>query len=166
MQELDPERMKLVKGGLPQKFAERVSFQTSGQKQVGQEDDILTLWKEFQKCYPTKQKALDALSKNTAVILPQLNAPSKIKGTFAQLKQRFGQKGAQEIVEKNPGILVCSPQGLLKQSDKQILDAANLVETLDKNKPIIQALAGAVWIGILLAVGTRIGTVGATPPGL
>ena len=109
---------------------------------------------------------LDALGKNTAVILPQLNAPSKIKGTFAQLKQRFGQKGAQEIVEKNPGILVCSPQGLLKQSDKQILDAANLVETLDKNKPIIQALAGAVWIGILLAVGTRIGTVGATPPGL
>ena len=158
MQELDPERMKLVKGGLPRKFAERVSFQTSGQKQVGQEDDILTLWKEFQKCYPNKTKALEALTKNTAVILPQLNSPRKIKGTYAQLKKRFGKKGVDEILEKNPGVLVCSPESLLKQSDKEILDAANLVETLENNKPIIRVLAGAVWFSILGSVAYRIST--------
>ena len=79
---LDPAREKLVKGGLPLKFAERVSFQSSGQRIAGQEDKILTLWKEFKKCYPSEKVAQDMLSKNTAVILPQLNSPTKIKGTY------------------------------------------------------------------------------------
>ena len=34
---VDEARLKLIKGGLPQKFAERVSFQSSGQRQAGQE---------------------------------------------------------------------------------------------------------------------------------
>ena len=38
---LDPAREKLVKGGLPQKFAERVSFQSSGQRIPDQEVKIL-----------------------------------------------------------------------------------------------------------------------------
>ena len=46
---LDAAREKLIRGGLPQKFAERVSFQSSGQRIAGQEDEILILWKEFQK---------------------------------------------------------------------------------------------------------------------
>ena len=75
---------------------------------------ILTLWEEvfFKKCYKNEEVEREMLSKNTAVILPQLNSPQKIKGTYALLKKRLGKKVAQEVVTKNPGVLVCSPQGL------------------------------------------------------
>ena len=78
---LDPAREQLVKGGLPLKFAERVSFQSSGQRIPDQEKMILALWKEFKKCYKSEEVAREMLSKNTAVILPQLNSPAKIKAT-------------------------------------------------------------------------------------
>ena len=162
---LDPAREKLVKGGLPLKFAERVSFQSSGQRIAGQEDMILTLWKEFKKCYPSEAVAQQMLSKNTAVILPQLNSPSKIKGTYALLIKRLGKKQAQEIVQKNPGVLVCSPTALAKESDESIIKAANFVESVENNKPLITAASGLLYASILGAFAYRIGTVGATPPG-
>merc|ERR1719272_957304 len=162
---LDPAREKLVKGGLPLKFAERVSFQSSGQRIVGQEEMILTLWKEFKKCYPSEAVAQQMLSKNTAVILPQLNSPSKIKGTCALLVKRFGKKQAQEIMQKNPGVLVCSPTALAKESDESIIKAANFVESVENNKPLITAASGLLYASILGAFAYRIGTVGATPPG-
>ena len=42
-----------------------------------QEEKILTLWKEFKKCYKNEAVAQSMLAKNTAVILPQLNSPAK-----------------------------------------------------------------------------------------
>ena len=162
---LDPAREKLVKGGLPQKFAERVSFQSSGQRIAGQEEMILTLWKEFKKCYPSEAVAQQMLSKNTAVILPQLNSPTKIKGTYALLKKRLGKKVAQEVVTKNPGVLVCSPEGLAKESDEAIIKAANFVESVENNRPLITAASGLLYASIIGAFAYRIGTVGATPPG-
>ena len=162
---LDPARAKLVKGGLPVKFAERVSFQSSGQRIAGQEEMILTLWKEFKKCYPSEAVAQQMLSKNTAVILPQLNSPAKIKGTYALLVKRLGKKQAQEIIQKNPGVLVCSPTALAKESDESIIKAANFVESVENNKPLITAASGLVYAAILGSFAYRIGTVGACPPG-
>ena len=162
---LDPAREKLVKGGLPVKFAERVSFQSSGQRIAGQEEMILTLWKEFKKCYPSEAVAQQMLSKNTAVILPQLNSPAKIKGTYALLIKRLGKKQAQEIITKNPGVLVCSPTALAKESDESIIKAANFVESVENNKPLISAASGLVFASIIGAFAYRIGSVGACPPG-
>lgn len=190
---LDPAREQLVKGGLPLKFAERVSFQSSGQRIPDQEKMILALWKEFKKCYKSEEVAREMLSKNTAVILPQLNSPAKIKGTWARrtnphlfprlpsvarplrppiwllryalLNKRLGKAKAADVVTKNPGVLVCSPDALAKETDESIIKAAELVATLDANKPIIRAIAGAVWFGIIGAVAYRINVVGAVPPG-
>ena len=162
---LDPAREKLIKGGLPQRFAERVSFQSSGQRIAGQEEMILTLWKEFKKCYPSEAVAQRMLSKNTAVILPQLNSPSKIKGTYALLNKRLGKKQAQEVITKNPGVLVCSPEGLAKESDEAIINAANFVESVENNRPLITAASGLFFASIIGSVAYRIGTVGASPPG-
>jgi hypothetical protein len=205
---VDEARLKLIKGGLPQKFAERVSFQSSGQRQAGQEEEILILWREFKKCYPSEKVALQMLSKNTAVILPQLNSPRKIKGTYALLQKRLGKAATSELLLKNPGVLVCSPEGLAKLSDKvggkartrmmhvalkpsrsghelqgprpervgsltrrypamchrlsppqEILDAAELVASLEANKPLIGALSGLVGVLIIGAIAARIGTV-------
>ena len=58
---------------------------------------------------------------------------------------------------KNPGVLCNSPAGLAKCTDQEILDAANLVETLDANKPLINALAGLVLV-LVLAAGLYRGT--------
>ena len=66
---------------------------------------------------------------------------------------------AAEIIEKNPGVLVCSPEGLLKQSDEEIVKAADLVATLEANKPLISAVSGAFLLSIVLSVGFRIGVV-------
>ena len=99
------------------------------------------------------------LVKNTAVILPQLNSPTKIKGTNALLIKRFGKKGASAIKLKNPGILVCSPQGLEKQSDKEIADAAELVVTLENNKPLLQAVSSVLLLSIVGSLVYRIGTI-------
>lgn len=58
-------------------------------------------------------------------------------------------------------MLVCSPVALAKESDESIIKAADFVATLDANKPIIRAVAGAVWFGIIGAVAYRINVVGA-----
>ena len=63
------------------------------------------------------------LSKNTAVILPTLNSPRKIKGTYALLNKRLGKKAAADLLLKNPGVLVCSPEGLEKQSSAERVEA-------------------------------------------
>lgn len=97
--------------------------------------------------------------------MDRLNSPRKIKGTYALLKKRLGNKAAAQLVQKNPGVLVCSPEGLAKQSDKDILGAADLVDTLEKNKPLINAAALLVWVSILGSIGYRIASVGASPPG-
>ena len=108
------------------------------------------------------------------------------------LNKRLGKAAAAEVLLKNPvsdpsnyrarrcarcveqleppprvcqGVLVCSPESLDKQSNEDIVDAANLVETLENNKPIINAIAGVVWFGILGAFAYRIGTAGGCPPG-
>ena len=152
--------------GLPPGIADRLSFQTGGQKKAGQEKEILILWKAFKACYPNADAAAEALSKNTAVILPSFNSPTKIKGTYSLLVSRFGKAEATEIITKNPGVLVCSPAGLKTETDESIRGAANLVETLDKNKGVIKAVAGAFWFALVGCIAYGIATKGATPPGM
>ena len=86
---------------------------------------------------------------------PQLSSPTKIKGTYALLKKRFGKKGAADIIYRNPGVLVCTPMAMEKQSDEDILKAVDLVEFLDANKGIIKAVATTFYLSFvaLLAYG-------------
>ena len=55
---------------------------------------------------------------------------------------------AQELILKNPGVLICSPMSLAKESDDSIRNAASLVETLDANRDLVKFVAGAT--GVLL----------------
>ena len=132
--------------GVPVKIAERVSFATSGIKQADQVREVEILWKEFKKCYANEALAIEAVTKNAAVLQPQLNSPTKIKGTYKQLQSRFGKAGATDIITRNPGVLVCSPAGLLKQSDEEIMKAVDLVEFLDNNKGPIKVISATVYL--------------------
>ena len=57
---------------LPEGIAARVSFQTGGYKQAGQEEEIQILWNTFSACYPTLEQAEVAVNRNSAVILPNV----------------------------------------------------------------------------------------------
>ena len=103
----------------------------------------------FRKCYATEQLALDAVTKNAAVLQPQLNSPRKITGTYQLLQKRFGKAGAADIIQRNPGVLVCSPASMEKQSDEEILKAVDLVEFLDSNKGTIKAIATFTWLSFV-----------------
>ena len=140
-------------GTLPPGIAERVSFQTGGYKQAGQAAEIKILWDTFKACYPSEEAAEAAVNKNSAVILPNLNSPTKITGTYNLLLERFGEAEALDIITKNPGILVCTPGSLSDQSNDDIRNAAQLVTTLESNRGLIKA-----WIGFSFISFPLLGT--------
>ena len=88
-------------------------------REVGDEDEIRQLWVTFKKCYPSKTLAVEAAEKNSNVFNPQLNSPTKISGTYKLLVQRFGKREAQSIIQRNPGVLICSPQSLKSESNEK-----------------------------------------------
>jgi len=149
------------KRGLPPGLADRTSFQTSTIKQADQDEKIAILWKEFKKCYPNEKAATEAVFKNAAVVLPQINSPTKIKGTFALLNKRLGKKVALEVITKNPGVLCCTPLSLEKQSDKDIIGAADLVEKIEENKGAIQVVAGLFIFSVPTAIFYKIALINA-----
>lgn len=146
-----------AEGELPPGIAQRLSFQTGGYKQAGQAEEFLILWNTFKQCYPNEEMAERALDRNTAVLAPQLNSPNKIIGTYEFLLERFGEEGMLEVITKNPGILACTPQSLKSQSNDDILKAANLVVSLEDNKPIIAGFIGVSFVSFPLLVGWQVG---------
>jgi hypothetical protein len=148
-------RAKRMPKGLPPKIADRVSFATSGIKTANQVEEVEILWKTFRQCYASEALAIDAATKNAAVLQPQLNSPTKIKGTYKLLCDRFGKKGAADVIQRNPGVLVCTPASMAKQSNEDILKAVELVEFLDANKGTIKAVSTALYLSFvaLLAYG-------------
>jgi len=114
---------------IPEVVIGKARLALATKRTVGDEDEIRILWQTFKKCYPNEKMAIEAAEKNSNVFNPQLNSPTKITGTFALLSKRFGKKGAQELIMRNPGILICTPRSLEKESDgepalrKRILEA-------------------------------------------
>ena len=159
-------RTREIPKGLPVKLADRVSFATSGIKTANQIEEVGILWKEFRKCYASENLAIEAATKNAAVLQPQLNSPTKIKGTYALLKRRFGNKGAADIIQRNPGVLVCTPASMEKQSDEEILKAVELVEWLDANKGLIKAVSTTIYLSFVALISYGVAAKGNPEYGL
>ena len=54
-------------------------------------------------------------------------------GVFDYLESELGTEGAQDVVNKNPGVLSCSPSAIKQSSIDDIIkaaDAVNSIETL------------------------------------
>ena len=147
-----PRAATVIAGDIPDVVIGKTRLALATKREVGDEDEMRTLWKTFRKCFPNEKMAIEAAEKNTNVFNPQLNSPRKIKGTFALLKKRLGNKGAQELIMKNPGVLICSPESLSKESNESILQSAELIAVLDANKPLIRIIArttGFLLIGLI-----------------
>jgi hypothetical protein len=145
-------REKIMPKGVPPAIADRISFATSGIKTANQIEEIEILWKAFKQCYANEALAIEAVSKNSAVLQPQYNSPRKIKGTYALLQKRFGKAGATDIITRNPGILICSPEGMEKQSDEDIMKGVELVEWTYNNKGAINLASQLYGIFLILFI--------------
>uniref|UniRef100_A0A7S0NTH0 Uncharacterized protein n=1 Tax=Calcidiscus leptoporus TaxID=127549 RepID=A0A7S0NTH0_9EUKA len=147
------------KGGLPPGIADRLSFQTGGYKQANQAEESLILWDLFKGCYPSEEAAIAAVNKNSLVLNPSMNSPSKITGTYQLLLDRFGPEGATNIITKNPGILSCVASSVAQQSDADILRAAEFVVAVEENKELVKLAIFGLGFAFFNLIGYRIGTV-------
>ena len=85
------------------------------------------LWAAFRSCYATEGDAIAAAALNTGTILPYLNSPGNIYGSYEVLVDLLGREGAQDVCSKNPGVLQCSPIALRRESPEAIVKAADQV---------------------------------------
>merc|ERR1719174_2019271 len=112
---------------LPHEVAEQISAETN----LPQTEQ---LWATFRTCYATEELAVKAALRNTGTILPYLNVPRNIAGSYEVLVEAFGEEAAQDVIQKNPGILQCSPEGLAQQAEKDpeaILRAAKFIDAVE-----------------------------------
>ena len=145
-------RQKEMPKGVPPAIADRISFATSGVKTANQIEEVGILWKTFKACYANEKLAVEAVTRNAAVLQPQYNSPRKIKGTYKLLQKRFGKKGATDIITRNPGVLICSPESMEKQSDDEIMKAVALVEWTYENKGAINVASQLYGIFLIIFI--------------
>eukprot|EP00962_Isochrysis_galbana_P060983 scaffold36090_cov140-Isochrysis_galbana.AAC.3 len=92
------------------------------------------LWAAFSTCYATEEDAIAAAKRNTGTILPYLNSPSNIYGSFAYIEQELGIDAAREVCRQNPGVLQCDPRAICQTSGADIARAAKAVDTVESLK--------------------------------
>ena len=68
---------------------------------------VVPLWKELRKCYPTEAEAIAAAKKQPLVILPFINTPDNIRFNMQILCEEvgFSKEERMDIITKNPGVL-------------------------------------------------------------
>jgi hypothetical protein len=119
--------------------------------------EIDAIWSAFESAYGSRDRALEASRRNSQVLLPFINRPSTISGAHAVLVQLFGKAGALDIITKNPGVLACNPASLARASKQDIINAANLVNSIDTMPPNIKSgIPFLTLLAIVGAVGTRL----------
>ena len=76
--------------------------------------DVNQMWSAFETVYGSRERAEAAANRNVKVLLPFLNSPETIRGSYAVLVDMLGKEEASEIIVKNPGVLSCAPEDLAK----------------------------------------------------
>ena len=60
-------------------------------------------------CYDTEAEAISAAERSMSTVLPYLNRPSNIVGSYRVLCDKLGADGARSVINKNPNVLSCNP---------------------------------------------------------
>ena len=113
------------------------------------------LWAAFRSCYATEGDAIEAAKRNTGTILPYLNSPGNIYGSYEYLAEILGVEGAQEVCRQNPGVLQCDPRALRQTTGESIVRAAKAVDAFESVKlpPVVRAAHAP---RLSFACGTRL----------
>jgi len=99
------------------------------------------LWCALRSCFDSDEEAIAAASRNTGTILPYLNSPSNIYGSYEVLEGMLGRDGAKDVCTKNPGILQCNPRTLARDDASNIARAADVVDA-------VESVLGAIPAGL------------------
>jgi len=113
---------------------------------------VRVLWAELTRVYPDEAAAIRAVQRNSAIVLPYLNRPSNIAGSWAVVSELMSEEEALQVITDNPGVLSANPIALRKSSADDIRRAASLVVGVDALPlPVRFALsAGAVLAVVAL----------------
>lgn len=103
---------------------------------------VCLLWAQLLSVYPTEAAAKEAVVRNSAIVLPYLNRPFHIDGSWEVLKTMMSEEEALEVITKNPGILACIPAALKTSNKLAVLTTARAVDTVDNLWP-----EGLKWPG-------------------
>lgn len=117
--------MQAARLPLPAEVDELLSEDTS-------RENTELLWAAFRECFATEADAVAAARRNTGTILPYLNVPSNIRGSFGVLVDLLGDEAAaRDVCAKNPGVLQCRPASLARESAESIVRAADQVDSVE-----------------------------------
>lgn len=97
-------------------------------------DNTRQMWAAFRSCYASESEAIQAAKRNTGTILPYLNSPGNIYGSYAYIVEELGLAGAREVCKQNPGVLQCDPRAIRQSSGEDIRKAANVIDNFESLK--------------------------------
>ena len=154
MRSWTPADMKAKRLPLPDEVAALLSDDTS-------RENTEALYAALRSCFATEEQTIAAATRNTGTILPYLNSPSNIYGSYEVLVDMLGKSEASDVCLKNPGILQCNPITLRREDPEKIVSAANTVDAfegvLGKLPPALrQNLDKVAFIVLALPVAKRL----------
>jgi hypothetical protein len=92
---------------------------------------VRLLWAALLEVYASEEAALRAVALNSVVVLPYLNRPWHITGSWEVLLEMMGSEAAaREVIELNPGVLTVNPLLLRSQSKAVVLATARGVSAV------------------------------------
>lgn len=89
------------------------------------------MWNLLLKCYATEAEAITAAKRTTSLILPYMNSPTNIAGSYDVLVELLGEEAARDVCIRNPAVLGNDPAALRGCSAKDIQDSARLKEFIE-----------------------------------
>ena len=81
---------------------------------------VRILYNRVLHVYPNEDAALEAIARNSALVLPYLNKPFHIDGSWQVLTEKMSEAEALEVITKNPGVLTSNPIGLRGASERTL----------------------------------------------
>jgi len=114
------------------------------------------LWGRLKTIYPSEEAALNAVKRNSALVLPYLNRPYNIDGSWKVLLGMMSEEEALDVVTKNPGVLASNPQGLAGSNAAAIKQAAGVVDVVEAVPvPLRFGASAAVTVAVVALVGSK-----------
>ena len=120
--------------------------------------EVLPLWRELRKCYPSERAAIDAALKQPLVLLPFINTKDNIRFCFQVLGELgFTDSERLEIITKNPGVLANRPGELASTSPGEILTSVKVVTAVDSiPEPIRRVIPTVTAVTIVALIAKRL----------
>ena len=141
-------RASRVRMALPASVAELVPENVAAD--AAQMQQVEVLWTTIQKLYKNEETALQALRRNSQILLPIYATPTLMQDSYDGLITAMGNEAdALEIMMQNPAVLTCGA-AIANETPDEIRKFAKVREVLDQISPEAIGVGGAVIVGLII----------------